>query len=365
MRHTTPQDATSAWHTAAWNLLKLGGAGATICAIAWAFLTLSPDPVEPVKQAEADIFSLDFAAPKSKEARFVEALQDEGMEKPRTYDWNGNTFFFSMKQTKDDPLTVMRDFQHTFARRGVNKKAHLKLPPSIANALPPQDLKEAAPAGQKRSSEIYTQNLERLDDFFSGGVVPTEVGRDYIAMAGTTSKQGADSGLSFLEERLKNVHNPIESNVAAMRFIDARRNPHTGLTTVTATWSDKNLDFRKFRNERDVLALSADEEIPTCIGCERLMRFAGHGDESDYTNHSFRGGGSPQQVASFYDRALSARGWEAAESSKAMELMRRRGLGPKNGAIFRTYVRGDTFLNVVIYTNERTGETTAQLVESP
>ena len=101
---------------------KLAIAGTTIAGIGFAMVTFGGTKT-PVKEAEADILALDFA-PKSKSEKFVDSLKDLGMEKPRVYDWNGNTMYLSTMVTNRTPTEVLRDFQGKFVENGVNRAAH-------------------------------------------------------------------------------------------------------------------------------------------------------------------------------------------------------------------------------------------------
>ena len=328
-------------------------------------MTLNPDPAEPVKQAEADIALLDFVAPETKHERFIHTLVEEGMEEPRSYDWNGNKFFFTMTKTEEKPLEVMRRFQRAFVRNGVNKKAHMTRSPRSTTPSRLHRLKQASEAQRRRSAHIYEQNLERLDDFFGGGVVPTQISGDYVAMAGTTSDERADGGFEFLLEQLRSEA-PVEESVRAMRFMDARYDDKSGMTTVTATWSDEELDIPGLAGERPMLGASQyDPDIPACIGCERKLRFAGEGAEEAYTSTVFHGDSSPQRTMDFYDHALGSRGWALSPASYMLEGLTRRGVAPDQGAMIRSYGRDTNFITLMSYRDEDTGRTITQVLESP
>lgn len=355
---------------AGWATAKLGAAGATIFAIGAIFLVANPSVEEPVEQAEADIFDFDLMAPHTKQEKFVQTLMDEGMEKPRSYDWNGNKFFFTMTQTKESPTEVMHRLQNAFVRDGVNTKAHHALPPAMNKATPPLELINADKQEQQRSMKIYLENKDWTDDFFGGGVVPTHVSKDYIMMHGSTTKARAEDSIDFLGEALKSMKKgyKLEDSISAMRFVDIQRNRNSGMTTVTATWSQDDLNWRKLRNERDPLALdvSTDTSIPSCIGCERVMRFAGEGPESSYISNVFTGAGSIKQATDFYDRAMANRGWAVSDTSIAMEnLMRQGHVSRGDDATLRHYSKGKEFATILIYRDDETGDVTAQVLQSP
>lgn len=336
------------FHQAIFGSVKLLFAACTIVAIGAVFLTMNPSPEEPVKKAEADIFELGMG-PGDKQDLFVESLKELGMEKPRPYDWNGNKFYFSMKQTKQPPLEVMREFQEKFAEKGVNSKPHLQSIPPLAQFGTMTEFKNLPLDKQRDKAKVLEKNMEWMDDFFNGGVVPIEANEDYMSMSGSTPKLDSANALDYLMKKSR-AKLSLEDSVKAMRFIDATRDPRSGLTTVTATWSDRELDIKKLSNRSDTAHLSVDADIPSCMGCERMMRFAGEGNESGYKDNIFAGHVSPDQMISFYDRALKARGWDESPTARVLEGISKKGIGEiETGAIVRHYSMGPRFLTVMAY----------------
>lgn len=350
---------------------KTLGATLIIMLAGWVILSWSEDPTQGPQEAKADITSFDFA-PKSKHERFLDTLREQGFERPRSYDWNGNTMFFSMKRTRDDPMHVLRDIQEGLVRHGVNKKAHLNAVQGMTQKERKsiEQVHKLSPNKKHHVINSLRAQLDAYDDFFGGGLVPTAASTDYISMLGGTSQNRTDSSLGFIKERFDDYKKtgkkkPLTESFRAMRSIEAFKNEGTNFTTVTAVWSDEHLDMNKFRPDSTGSNLSVNPKIPVCLGCTRLMRFAGEDKESKYVNNVYAGNQTVFETVKFYDIALGRRGWVRSESNRAMEVMRKLGHMPDDGTRFISYTNiNNDFLSLLV-TKHIDGRTITQLFESP
>ncbi|MEZ4461905.1 MAG: hypothetical protein R3E66_19720 [bacterium] len=336
---------------------KLAMAGTTIAAIGFAMVTFGGSKA-PVKEAEADILALDFA-PKSKSEKFVDSLKDLGMEKPRVYDWNGNSMYFSTMTTDRTPTEVLRDFQQKFVENGVNRAAHTTPVVPAANYGDPKTWKDLPPAKRKEAVQTYNDYLTRSGDFFGGGMVPTAITPNYVAMSGMESKKSAEDGFDFFKELKAKGSKRLTDSVGSARYIEAFK--EGGRTRVTATWTGEDVDFNKFRNVGDDVGTT--DKVPACVGCERLMRFVGK-SEKEYATNVYNSSQSRQQVVDFYERSLGERGWRVAPATEAMRNAKAQGIMPDEGADLVSFARGGEFMTLLVYPTED-GKTGVQVVESP
>ncbi len=338
--------------------LKLALSGALICAIAWCFVTFD-SPKGDVEKADAHILALNTFAPLSKNQKFMTMLRDWGLEKPRAYDWNGNSVYYSMGSTKLTPLQFLSSFQHQLVDKGINKHVHTRIPKSITQSM------ADAPAGQKKQArtKAAVAHFERADDFFTGGLVPINVAPNHVAMAGAISKKKAKGALDFALEMIKGRQS-LPATVGQMRYVEAWRNPGDSKTTIAAVWSDDKLDMRKFAPDAKRSDLGVDPSVPVCLGCRRRMRFAGEGKEDGYSTNVFVSRQNVQQVADFYDRALRHRGWKLAKSSRVTRLLKQRGVIPPTDGKLSSFAKGGQFLTVVAYPIKN-GRTEVHVFASP
>lgn len=342
---------------------KLGAAGASIALIAWCFVTFST-PTGEVETAQADILDNGFFAPPTKQQAFVNTLKDFGMEKPRSYNWNGNTVFFSMGYSKAAPEEILGAFQREFVRKGVNKRVHQSIMPRVPLVTSGEQVNAMSTSERRDSTHQLTSRLSQLDDFFSGGLVPVVIDRNYIAMAGTTSKQEAPDALSFLQEQIQNK-SPVAEGIKNMRFIEARRAPGEKRTMISAIWSDDKLDSLKFEPDAKRSDLAVSTKAPACLGCRRIMSFHGEGKERDYGTNVFVGQQSVPEVIAFYDRALATRGWQRSDASRVMRQLSNRGIIPPSAASMTSYSKGNQFTTVMAYPIDHGARTQVHVFDSP
>lgn len=297
-------------------------------------------------EAEADIVTSTFA-PKTRQQRFVDSLKDYGFAEPRMYDWDGNTVFFTTKTTHKSPTMAAREMQEVFERKGVNDKVYKTVP----------DIK--IPEGQEREPAEFYELMDTYSDMHTGRVVPIAWSKHHVAMGGVEME-----GDPPPEEVLKAYANKrvIFEGMKRVRYVEAYRYPGDKKTTMTATWSDGQLDFKKFAGGK---GSRVDSEVPACPGCKRMRRFGGTGDESDYVENVYRGNRSPEKMLSFYRKALEKRGWKRSKATKLIEGMERMGFKEKSGIKFEAYARGRTFMHIVSYRDATTGETRVHLMRGP
>ena len=348
------------------NSLKVGLTGVIVCSIGWAILTFSGDPAEPIgKKAEADIFGFDFA-PKSQHNKIVDTLLEEGFERPRAYDWNGNKFFFTLKHEDKEPLEVTRDLQRAFKRNGANKNAHLFHPKQLDMSVltNPEKFKTMPKQDQERFFRATLEHKDRLDDFFLGGIVPFHMDKDYVNMAGTAFKEPPKDSLEVVTKMLKHKGN-FQNQIDRLYHIESFRRPNSDRSTTTAMWSQKGIDFDKFDPKKGKIE-NFNRDLPTCVGCELITSFRGQDGEDKYANNIFNAKHtSPDQAQQFYRVGLERRGWKRAEATELLYKAQRDGLMPNYGAMIESYARGKDFITVIAHPSDLDGSTTIQLLESP
>lgn len=345
------------------NSLKVAAAGASICAVAWCFVTFS-SPAGEVEQAEANIYDMGFFSPPTKQESFVRILKDYDMEKPRSYNWNGNSVYFSMGSVDESPQQVLRDFQDQLVAKGLNKKAHYSVSPAIAPAGMSRLQSTPDRATQRQMLARSGQKLDKLDDFFGGGLVPITIGKNHIAMAGATSKDKAPDALQFVKEHIARKTR-LPETVGQMRYFEAFRAPGDKKTTITAIWSDDKLELEKFSPDAKRSDLAVSTEVPACLGCRRIMNFRGEGAERDYGTNVFVGRQNAAETLEFYNRAMQARGWKLAGSTQALRLLQARGVVPPLSAEMASYSKDGKFATVMAYPMGRSGETQVHVFDSP
>ena len=279
-------------------LLKLGFAGATIVAIAALFVVLHPDG--GVQETQADIIDLELLAPQTSTQKFVAALDDLGHEKPRIYNYNGTQLYFSTRMTPKRPEELIDEYQRVLVERGVNSK-----PWGIE--LDRELLKDPA-ALQKRANARRAAAIE-----------------GEVQLSYHDPSRMIMNGALLRGEHIHLVHDEQANDIAIQnfhklfkmhRYIEAEWNPIQQKTVVTATWSDEDFDVSKtlpdaFQTEDTLSTDNApDLDIPSCIGCVRLTRFATEANDKPYVKQVFSAPSSrPEDIATFYKEAMPRSGW--------------------------------------------------------
>lgn len=415
--------------------LRLCFTGLTVVGIGWAFLTLNPPspssialsqedqaPLSFVRESNADIFGMSFAAP-DRTQKFMAALERLGHEPPRSYDANGNTMFFSSAVTHKTPEEVLREYQLEFLNQGLNSDIYTETSVSMftssqenalerawkmvdasmkgemipqivsrdyvamggANMLLPEDELQGQEDKQfAHNADVVTSTYERFlsaykacngdvqllnnmiakqnDDSQSANPQLEDVEALDVRMqkAANTSGSCSDAGglcspeLQAYNEsshRLTALRKAIEEQphlqecsqvqtaqrllvsstfkdarqrIRALRYIEAIRDQNSQTTSVTAVWSDEDMDPKKFMTETFGYDKSAKVrgDFPVCPGCRRIWNFGGTSTEKDYITDTLVSGDSIGRVSEYYTRELNNQGWQLSDSShKAAELM--------------------------------------------
>lgn len=347
------------------NSLKLIAAATTICGMGWGILTFGHDVrgTVAVPEAEADILAFDFA-PKSKTAVFVDSLDDLGMEEPRAYDWNGNKMFFSTMTTPDSPRDVLSRFQDKFLADGLNTKSHRERKPFTGKLTDIHRIKNASPAEQKKFLKVFESQWSGNNDFFSGGIVPTMVTDDYIAMTGAVSRDSADTNLDFLKEvTTKGKSKDLLDHVAGMKNIEIFK-LGSG-SRVTAVWSDEEMDMNKFTDVRRPGQVSGASNVPACPGCDRLMKVSGESlEEKGYVTTLFEGHSTKEDQIRFYRQAMGNRGWKESKAAEVLRKAEADGIKPSSSTDVMLFEREGKFMSFLVSPSEG-GKTQVQVMESP
>lgn len=278
-------------------------------------------PGQGVADSKADIVDL-FSHPDTPTTRFERALEHLGHEKPRAFDLNGNTVYFSVNYVDQRPIEVLKRYQDEFVYQGLNHDAYV--------------------------TDRAARSTQALQDMLTGGIVPTEIGREYVAMGGGLSENRAQNARQLVELGRDFASGKLAKKFRAYRHIEAFREKHARWTTVVATWSDDDFDYRKMVAGSRVRGQNADPRVPACPGCTRLQRFDDLDPAQGHVDHVFAGRRSVDETLGFYDRVLPRRGWKLAPTTRVLERARRMKL-PLPAAHMRHYVRAGQEMTVVVY----------------
>ncbi|TXD37041.1 hypothetical protein FRC98_09890 [Lujinxingia vulgaris] len=323
------------------DLLKVGGAGATIALIALLVVVLD-GPRAEVQPAQADIWDV-FLSQSNKHENFMRALQKEGMSAPREYDYNGNRVYFSHATTSESPREVLERFQRAFVREGVNKIEH-------------HTVREPVAVEDTHDGETFMQAMAGADELFSGGLIPVENTRNYMAMVGAETKKGAADWKEAIVEMQGGAKTP-EDTVRALRYVDAFREEGSLNTTITAVWSDQALDLSKFRNHAPGSVHPFEYKVPVCTGCTRVSRISGTEEEAGIHAILYRSPNSINATLGFYEREMARYGWELEPVMRGLAAMQRERSAPYEVSQVRSYSREGYTLTLIVYRDSYDGQT--------
>lgn len=328
--------------------LKLGAAGATIFAIGWAFLTLAPSG--EVADSQADIADFALFAPETHTQRFANSLKELGHEPPRVYNYNGNDVYFSTRSTPKRPRELILEYQEEFVRQGVNSQ--------VWDVR--EDLGELA-----RQGRLEQEADARMSAMLDGELQVLYHDPNRMIMASALLDAGR-LGPEDVQPRVGPDGEPVlgvkfDKVFQSHNYIEANWNPIEQETTVTASWSDEDFDIAKAlpRDPHDPAQdVAPDPDVPACIGCTRLTRFAAQSEqEKPFVKQIFVSTQSPRQLERFYELAMRNRGWDAPKNAETLkELMGTRRDDFDFSKVLHFHRDGE-FLTISIQPGEAYGET--------
>lgn len=297
-----------------------GGAGLLIAGLSatiWA-------PGEGVSVSQANIIDF-FSSEDNPQASFQRALKHLGHEAPRAYDINGNTVYFSVSHIDKKPIEVLKRYQDEFLHQKLNTKTYINL------------------------AEADTQQARQ--DMLTGGLIPSKITKNYVAMGGGVTGNHARTAEELVKLEADYQRGAIDRKFNGYRFVEAFQSPGARYTTVVASWSDDKFDYRKMLPGSQVEGQNVNPEIPVCPGCTRLQRFTDLEPGSQHSDYIYVGESSIAQTLGFYERALSARGWELEPAAEVLKEARRDDPSLSNAQML-LYRRADRALRLTVYPND-------------
>lgn len=266
---------------------KLGLAGASIVAIAWMVGVFQPDGT--IKESEADILDLNVVH-RSDEVRFSDALDEMGHDDPQSFSINGNVVHFSMARHRKRPEQLMKEYQEEFVHEELLSRVY---------------------TDQKDIEENHNQYMV---DSFTGGPVPQMVHPEYVALGGLMAADGIEDEEDLWGAALDKPkpHDVFKGH----RFIEMFWDEHRRESTVTATWSDKNFDYRRMMpGNEEAGQLDVDTRVPACPGCTRINRTSSLDPQGNFASNIYHGARTQEQLLDFYRTAMRKRGWRETDAS--------------------------------------------------
>ncbi len=288
--------------TIGWLMLRLAAAASVTAAVFFVLVARDPVHVEP-KDADADIadfMSQAVFAPKNT----TKLIESSGLA-PRAYEVNGNTVYFAVGQTGKSPREVLDYYQSEMVAAGINSRKWTHIPQERVRTDP------------KNADKHREDAHEMISAMMDGEVIPYVVSEKYTAMGGPIIK--ADSYQELFEEwgheELLRDHNKV---MKGWRFIDAQKSSN-GLTRVTSVWADEDFDVNQFKNPNSA-NLGPNEFVPSCPGCKLVARSKSLQKDEPISFEMLKSTQDPATVASFYSKAMFARGWDLAESNHIQQF---------------------------------------------
>ena len=306
-----------------WTLLKLGGCGALIAAIATTIAILGTS-----SESHADIAWLS-PFERSNQESFQSALENLGHEQPRRYNLNGNTVFFSTNTSRKSPRQLMVEYQEEFQRQGINDRVYVDVGPQARQ--------------------------ERTETALTGGLIPLVVTDRYVALAGVVTANDADDPSTLLENY--GDADKMSELFRAHRFIELTRAPDSRHTSIVASWSDEEFDYARMVPGSDAEGQIYDTVVPVCPGCTRLSRFADENRGGRQVEMSFIGPRTIDETRHYYAHTLTNQGWQREDLSQPfaeIEKVFETDLPHGKSDLYRL---GDKHLKLSFLTDDRTGHT--------
>lgn len=288
--------------------LKLTLSGAVIAAIAGLFLVISDDGQVP--EAQADVTNL-IPRTLAQHQNFDRVIKRAGLE-PRPYDHNGNNVFFAAGESEMAPQELLTYFQDEFKRHGINSEIYTE--PLLTF---PDTMEEA------QANLLDPENGPRNHALLNGEIVPFHVSPEMVSMGGILPHVKTEGPEDLLHDWIPNDDGipDIRTNARGYRFIEARLDPDSGRSVVTAAYSDSYYDFNKALDP-EAPGVTVDPEVPGCIGCQRLNRLQGLSGHDPFTLNHYISPNSAANTQQNYQAAMRNRGWRPTQGDQILEALR-------------------------------------------
>lgn len=142
--------------------------------------------------------------------------------------------------------------------------------------------------------------------------------------------------------------------IQAYRSIEAWYNEKTGMTKITASWSDETFDATKSQPSRYGTKVdnAAAKKVPRCPGCRRTHAFQGTGEERGYSSNILISPTDPARTRAFYQRKMQERGWEIPESELVVQEMQRMAGKQSSDQQWLRMRRGKEFIAILVKKDE-------------
>lgn len=289
--------------------LKLALSGAMIFGIATLFVVLSDDGTVP--EAQADLTNL-VSRTHAQHHDFARVIARAGLE-PRPFDHNGNQIFFAVGESDRSPKDLLTYFQREFKAAGINSDIYTEPTMPFTDTLEEYQRVVSSEAQEKANHAML-----------NGEIVPYHVTDDFVSMGGIVPHRKTNSGDDLLHDWRPNADGvpDIATNARAFRYLEARRDPSTGVSVVTSSFSDNYFDFKKAIGDGPVAGVGVDPDVPSCVGCERRHRLKGLSGIDPFTLNQFESPRSADATVSQYRSAMINRGWQPTKSDDLLEALR-------------------------------------------
>lgn len=161
-----------------------------------------------------------------------------------------------------------------------------------------------------------------------------------------------------LRGTMQSALDDAKERIKAVRYIEANRDEETGLTNVTATWTNssfkpKNMMTEKYGYPKD---RKPRGETDICPGCTRSWNFGGNGTEHALVTDMIT---SPQPigaVSAHYVRDMVNKGWTLDPASKKVQQLYEAD-GVRKGTQHLRFVRGTEHTAIMLSHDGRTNHT--------
>lgn len=162
----------------------------------------------------------------------------------------------------------------------------------------------------------------------------------------------------FDRDTLSMMSEQMTDRVYAFRSLEATRDPASGQTMVTASWSDEEFDMNSVLADEYPVSRNGADEIPLCDSCKRALSFDGTADEALYSTHSLWSTEPVSRVASEYISSLTRDGWDYidGDSLARQVLARIETPEPDTGSVLR-FRRDQQSMTINLRSDRNSGRT--------